>query len=246
MEKFYYLPVFLLLFLSCTAPRVVTQITPEAPEGHYEMGREYISLSNDSIEVELGYDGIHGENLVFDFVVINRTPRVLSLNPPDFYYVLLNSSIADSSMFPPRMAIHPERILHHYEETLEAKAGEKSTNSFLGFLEAGIGLMANTTAFIATENPGYIVDAVFNTLGIVEHYVTRDHQISNNISVIKQEKEIVKEEIFRFTSLPPGKVVNGYVSFPRTRDTDYYMFCFPVEDQLFQFVYKQQLVYHYY
>lgn len=33
------------------------------------------------------------------------------------------------------MAIHPERILHHYEETLEAKAEEKSANSFLGFLE---------------------------------------------------------------------------------------------------------------
>ncbi|MEN8228037.1 MAG: hypothetical protein ABFS38_07760 [Bacteroidota bacterium] len=246
MKKSFYLLVIALLLTSCGAPRVVSQLTPEAPEGHYEMGREYISLSNDKIDVELGYDGIHGEHLVFDFVVINQTPRVLTINPSDFYYVLLDSATADSSMFPKRMAVHPERILHHYDENLEAREGAKSMNSILGFLDAGVGLLANTTAFIATEDPGYIFDALFGTIGTAENYVALDKQISADISMIHSEKEIVDEEIFRMDQLPPGKVISGYVYFPKYPETDYYMFCFPVEDQLFQFVYNQRRVYQYY
>lgn len=246
MKKIYSLPFIVLLLTSCVAPRLVVQLIPEAPEGNFEMGREYISLNSDSIDVELGFDGMHGENLVFDFVVINRTSNAISINPSDFYYVVLDSATADSSKFPPRMAIHPERILHHYDETLENKQEAKNVNYLLGFLDAGIEILANTSAFFATENPGYIVDAVFNTLGTAETYVAQDKQITADISMLHSEKEIVNEEIFRLGKLPPDKVKSGYVYFPKHPDTDYYMFCFPIKDQLFQFVYNQRKVYQYY
>ena len=246
MKKIYSLLIIALLLTSCVAPQLVIQLTPEAPEGKYEMGREYISLRNDSIDVELGYDGYREGHLIFDFVVVNRTSYELSINPSDFYYVVLDSALADSSKLPPRMAIHPERILHHYDETLESKQGAKEINSFLGFMEAGIDLLANATAFIATENPGYIVDAVFSTLGTAEHYVSKDKQISADISMINSEKEVVNEEIFRLGKALSGKVMNGYVYFPKHPDAEYYMFCFPIEDQLFQFVYHQSRMYQYY
>ena len=210
------------------------------------MGREYISLNNDSIRVELGFDGIYGEYLVFDFVVINQTPGVLSINPSDFFYVLLDSATADTTKLPPRMAIHPERIINHYDETIEGKHGAKSVNSLLGFIEVGVGLLAHTSAFIATDDPGYLVDAVFGTLGTADYYVAKDQKISSDITMINSEKEVVNEEIFRLGDLPVGKVVSGYVYFPKHPDTDYYMFCFPVDDQLFQFVYNQSKVYQYY
>lgn len=246
MKKVYYLLILALVLTSCSPPRLVVQLTPEAPEGNYEMGREYIPLSNDSIDVELGYDGIHGEKLVFDFVVINRTPYQLYINPSDFYYVVLDSATADTSKLPPRMAIHPERILHHYEETLEEKEKTKEVNTILGFMEAGIELLVNTTAFLVTEDPGYVADALFSTLSTADHYVAQDQQISADMNVIQSEKEIVNEEIFRLVELPPGKVVSGYVYFPANPDAEYFMFCFPVEDQLFQFVYNQHKVYHYF
>jgi len=246
MKKIYSLLIIALLLTSCVAPQMVIQLTPEAPEGKYEMGREYISLSNDSIDVELGYDGVRGEHLIFDFVVVNRTPYELSINPSDFYYVVLDSALADSSKLPPRMAIHPERILHHYDETLETKQGAKEINSFLGFLDAGVDLLVNTTAFIATEDPGYVVDAIFSTLDNVDYYVSKDNQISADISMINSEKEVVNEEIFRPGKIPSGKVMNGYVFFPKHPDTEYYMFCFPMDDQLFQFVYHQNRMYQYF
>ena len=96
MKKVSFVLSITLLLASCAGPRVITRLTPEAPEGHYEMGREYISLSSDSITTELGFDGFHGENLVFDFVVVNGTDRALTLDPTDFYYVTLDSARADS------------------------------------------------------------------------------------------------------------------------------------------------------
>jgi hypothetical protein len=60
------------------------------------------------------------------------------------------------------------------------------------------------------------------------------------MEVIHEEKELVEEEIFRSCELAPGEVVSGYVYFPQHSDAEYYMFCFPVNKQEFQFVYRQQ------
>jgi hypothetical protein len=112
MKNFYLFPFILLLLGSCTAPRMVTKISPEAPEGNFAMGREYIALGNENIDVELGFDGIYGTNLVFDFVVFNGSQDTLSIQAKDFYYVLLDSATADSSLLPPRMALKPEKVLY--------------------------------------------------------------------------------------------------------------------------------------
>lgn len=234
------LPVILLITASCAPPRVVTRLEPEAPEGHYEQGREYIPLNNDEISVELGFDGIYGDYLVFDFVMVNnRATDTVMVNPLDFYYVTLETPTSDSSLFPPRMAIHPERIIHHYEQQLEEGEDRKEFNTILGVIDAGLGLLANTTAFVATENPGYITDAIFQTLGTADYYVANNRAIGASIEAIREESEIVREEIFRSVRIPPHSVASGFVYFPRYEDEGYLMFCFPAEDQMFQFVYNQ-------
>ena len=231
----------LFLFLwSCTAPRVVTQISPEAPEGNYAMGREYISLGNDGIDVELGFDGIYDAYLVFDFVIINGTEETLTIRPKDFYYVVLDSANANAAPHTPWMAVHPDKVLMHYDKTLEETKESKNLNSIFGILQAGVSIVYNTAGFIATENPGYIVDAVLQTVGTADQYISQDKMISSEMEMISEEKELVKEEIFRTCMVPPRTVTSGYVYFPLNEQTAYYMFCFPIGNQLFQFVYKQQ------
>ncbi|MCK4750437.1 MAG: hypothetical protein KAT15_25445, partial [Bacteroidales bacterium] len=159
--------------------------------------------------------------------------------PSDFYYVLLDSANADSSRLPSRMAVHPEKILHRYDETLAANSIEKGINSFFGIVETGIGIVTSASALFATENPGYIVDAVFNTVGTAGHYVAQDQRISHEMEEITLEKKVIQEESLRTGQIPPGKVASGFVFFPRYSDPGYMMFCFPLEDQLFQFVYHQ-------
>lgn len=240
MKKILLFPVFLLFLWSCTAPQMVTWMTPEAPEGHMAMGREYIPLESEQINVELAYDGIQDSRLVFDFVVFNGGNDSLGILPSDFYYVLLDSALSDASSLPPRLAVHPEVVLTHYDQTLEERKKNKDINSFMGVLEAGLGILVNTTAFIITEDPGCLADAVFSTLGTADRYISNDKMIERDMAMVSEEKQVVNEEIFRECHIAPGQSMSGYVFFPEHAGSTYYMFCFPIEDQLFQFVYNQQ------
>jgi hypothetical protein len=239
MKPIYCLPVFLLTLLYCTAPRVFAQIVPEAPEGHYANGREYIPLESDQIAVELGYDGLQGTYLVFDLVVHNGTEDTLLLRPGDFYYVTLDSADAEAAPHTPWMAVHPDKVLMQYDRVLEEKEEAKKVNSVFGWIEAGVRVLYNTTGFIATRDPGFIADAVLQSVGTADHYVTQDQAIRSALDIISAEKALVEEELFRTCKVPPGMVTSGYVFFPRHDQTPYYMFCFPVQNQLFQFVYNQ-------
>jgi len=51
-----------------------------------------IPLESEQIAVEMGFDGIQDEYLVFDFVVFNSLADTLTLLPKDFYYVVLDSA----------------------------------------------------------------------------------------------------------------------------------------------------------
>lgn len=240
MKSLFFLPLLLLLAFSCTSPRLVTKISPEAPEGHYAMGREYIPLSSDQIGVELGFDGIQSENLVFDFVVHNSSLDTLSILSDDFYYVTLDSANSIGASQTSWKAVHPDKVLLDYDRTLEETKEAKNMNSFFGILMASVNILYNTAGFIATENPAYIVDAVFNTVGTADQYIAQDKMIASEMTLISEEKELVDEEIFRTCEVPPATVTSGYVYFPLHENTAYYMFCFPIGNQLFQFVYKQQ------
>ena len=246
MKKIYSLSVLLLILWSCAAPRMVTQIIPEAPEGHFAMGREYISLSSDHIDVELAYDGKQGEDLVFDFVVHNTTSDTLAILPANFYYQVIDSANAESVPDASWMAVQPEKVMIHYDKAMENRKKEKGMNSFLGVLQAGAAILYNTTAFIATDNPGYLADAVLYTVGTADQYISQGKIISEEMEMISKEKGLVDKEIFRVCEVLPGEVASGYVYFPAHDNTDYYMFCFPIETQLFQFVYNQRKELQYY
>jgi hypothetical protein len=137
MKKLFSVLIIFLVIWAAARPQSVTRLAPEAPEGHFEMGREYISLSNNQIQVELGFDGIFEEFLVFDAVVLNLSGQSLSIDPSDFYYILLDNPDADSSVLPPFAAVNPERIIHQYDNIHDAR-------------------LSFASVFLATENPVYM------------------------------------------------------------------------------------------
>jgi hypothetical protein len=230
MKKLCAIVFFTSVLITCAAPQEVMKLSPEAPGGNFEMGREYIFLSSDSIQVELGFDGFCDENMVFDLVVFNNTGHPLSIDPAEFYYELLDSATSDSSRVPPKMAVIPEKILDRYEDDLEYTEIERGINAVMGVIESGIGFITHATSFM---------DAFLGSVGPAHYHMVRDRQISDGLEQITLEKEVVEEEILRKDQVPPGKVASGFVFFPGHSDPAYLMFCFPLEDQLFQFVYQQ-------
>lgn len=230
----------LLLLSSCTSPRLVTKLSPEAPEGHFAMGREYIPLESEELVVELAYDGMQGDHLVFDLVVHNSSSDTLSILPSGFYYVLLDSAHAESAQETSWLSLHPDTVMAVYDLSIEKREKQKEMNTMLGILQASFNLLYNASGFIATEDPGFIVDAVFQTAGTADEYISNSRMISMEMSEISEEKELVREEIFRDKMLPPGQVASGFIYFPSHLEAAYYMFCFPLGNQLFQYVYRQE------
>ncbi len=118
----------------------------------------------------------------------------------------------------------PVQVYKWYDRALEERESEKTLNTILGFVEAGVGILSGASAFLSTENPAFIVDAVFNTAGTVEQVVG--------------EREIIRQEMMQEEELEAGGVTNGFVCFPGHPESTYLMFCFPIDDQEFQFVYQ--------
>ena len=237
--------LLLLLLSSCASPRLVTKLSPEAPEGHFAMGREYIPLESEELVVELGFDGMQGDQLVFDLVVHNSSSDTLSIVTSGFYYVLLDSAHAESAQEASWESLHPDTVMAYYDLSIENREKQKEMNTMLGILQAGVNILYNASGFIATEDPGFIVDAVFQTAGTADEYISNNRMISMEMTEIREEKELVREEIFRDMMLPPDQVASGFVYFPSNLEAAYYMFCFPLGKQLFQYVYRQdrELVY---
>ncbi|MEZ5070289.1 MAG: hypothetical protein R2751_04785 [Bacteroidales bacterium] len=214
------------------------QLRPMGGDIHEEMGRDYVVLRNDSLEVELGFDGYHGGEMVFDFVVVNRRSEPCHLDPADFHFVLLEEPHAEQSALPPRMAMSPDRVMAEYRADLDRAQSRRDLNSLVGILHTGVGILANTSAFLRTDDPGFVIDAVVGTIGTAGYYLARDRHLESGLSDLRGERQVVEEELFRTLDLPPGKVASGYVFFPGEKDRDAcYMFCFPVEGHTFQFVY---------
>lgn len=84
------------------------------------------------------------------------------------------------------------------------------------------------------------MDAVFSTVETADRTIAQNKRISHDLDQVTREREVVQEEILRTGLIPSGKVVSGFVYFPKHGETDHLMFCFPLEGQLFQFVYSQQ------
>ena len=213
-------------------------MVPLAPEGYQVNGREYIPLSSDQLRVELAYDGTSDGNLVFDLVVFNESSRKLIVKPSDFYYLSLDNPDDDSSRYHQRMAVAPVQVYKWYDRALEERESEKTLNTIMGFVEAGVGILSGASAFLSTENPAFIVDAVFNTAGTAGHYLAVNKQIDETMDQVAGEKEIIRQEMMQEEELEAGEVTNGFVCFPGHPESTYLMFCFPIDDQEFQFVYQ--------
>ncbi len=239
-------PVLLLSFLfllSCVAPRPVSRLTPHADKGHYKLGREYITLQNDSIYVIAAFDENRQEDLIFDVIIMNRSDRTLELDPANFYALVLENPSADSSVQPPLRAADPEKVIMNIEKARAVEYAEKKTNAIWGVLEATAGVVSTAAAVASDADAGEVAWEAINTMEGVGYHLAVDQEIEDHLHLINDDKLYWKNDVLRRNTLKPGTVVEGFVYFPRSVDAEYYMMCYPLGDQLFQFVYRQGLYY---
>ena len=185
-----------------------------APEGNHMNGREYIPLSNDHMRVELAYECQLEEKLVFDLVVINESGHPISVQPSSFYCLELDDPDGDTSRFPPSQAVPPLKPFEWYDRALEQSHYEQI---FSPLLEIPAMFME---AFVAPWNEGSSARTISNK--------ERESHL----------KDAIRQEMMQELQLAPGEVANGFVWFPGSPETKYLLFCFPLDEQEFQFAYE--------
>lgn len=186
-----------------------------APEAKPANGREYISLSNGEITVELGYDCRVEDKLLFDLVFINESEHPILIHPPDFYYLNLDDPQGDSTRFPVRMALAPQKPYTWYDRGLEKKQGDEGLEVLLE-----IPLM-----FAEAFSDAFGADSYAASLAVEEERIS-------------SLKEAVRQEMIQEAKLAPGAHCSGFVYFPGSPETPYLLFCFPVDNHEFQFAYR--------
>ena len=214
--------LFLILGLVCGFSFTVESqetlyLEPYAPDGKIVNGREYIPLSNEKIKLELAYDCKLEEKLLFDLVVFNNTNQTITVSPSSFYYLGLDDPDADSSRFPARMALAPEQPYKWYDRSMEEPQYE---NTFASFMEI----------------PNAFAEAFFGSAGTR----TPPRTYRSELERIDRLKETIREEMMQEMKMAPGEVVNGFVYFPCQKETETLLFCFPIDNLEFQFVYMQK------
>jgi len=105
--------------------------------------------------------------------------------------VLLDSANAEFSDSGSWLTVHPDTVLMHYDLVLDERKKVKGTNTLLGILQASANIFYYASGFIATENPAFIVDAVFQTAGTADQYISQDKMINSEMELIGEEKELV-------------------------------------------------------
>lgn len=125
----------ILLGLLMLSPRVSSQtgftLEALAPETKFVNGRDYVPLSNGEITLELAYDCRVEDKLLLDLVLINGSERTLIIHPRDFYYLNLDDPTGDSSRFPVRMALTPQKPFTWYDRSLEDKQDDEGLEVLL-------------------------------------------------------------------------------------------------------------------
>ena len=238
--------VALALFLvlaSCVAPRPVSRLTPHAGEGYFQLGREFITLHNDGVYVIAAFEENRDEDLVFDVIVMNKSDRTIEVDPERFYALRLKEPAADSSHHPPLAAIHPENVLLNIDRSRAVEYAEKRTNVIWGVLEATAGVVSTVSAVASDAGPAHVAEEAAYTFETMGFHLARDAEIRDHMRLINDDKLYWKNDVLRKNTLAPGTAVEGFVYFPRDTDASWYMMCYPMGDQLFQFVYRQRLYY---
>jgi len=185
-----------------------------APEGRVANDREYIQLSNDLITVELAYDCMLEKELLFDLVLINESDHPVFVDPSSFYYLKLDDPEGDSSRFAPAMALAPLQPFTWYDRALEESHHK---NAFAPLLEIPALFMEEFVGVWTAES----------SAGPVQEQER-----------IGRIKDAVRQEMMQQRELAPGEVANGFIYFPGLPETIYLLFCFPLDDQEFQFAYQ--------
>lgn len=217
---------------SCASPLPIAKLEVVNPESTYwQQGMEIVTLTNDSLEVELGFVRKENAHYLFDVTITNYRSTPVLIDPSAFYYIPIHQNDTLKLV----RAENPEsRILDKEMELsrLEAKEYNKALSGVIfGSVE-----LANEVAKVGSDTPQE-----------ENEYSILDQTNADLIEIEQQKNSTINQlsywetKTLRKTTLFSNHYVQGQILMIWTQEANQIWVLIPVDNQEFEFRYNQIL-----
>jgi len=240
----FYLPLFLLflLLLSCS-PSPVLRLSPLANETSWLDGKEFATISADSIEAAVAFESMDAKLIVFEVEITNRSEQPVLVSPEKFYSLPLFSP-QDTMSFPTSaqagFAIDPESKILDIDKQISREKASYSTMEGVDLIFGLLGVVAAiaTIGQEKTEEEIKQEQQQRRELEILDREQEINHK--NNLAKLQNEKVQWTSSALRRTTLNPNHTTIGKVYFPANYKARYIKLCLPIGKTRLQIVFAQR------
>lgn len=240
--------VIMSLSLSCAAPLPVFILNPVDENVPWTMGKRFVKLSNDRIEMRLAFDRTLYDQLVFDAQFINRSSDTIMISPEKFYYCNLVIHKGEEKFAPGKIyAIDPEAQII-FADVQSAKEQADYTNSqTLQLIDAVVDLTGDIVTAGQRKTKEEIREEREEDLERQLDDVATEQEHETATYNINSLRNRWANTAVRKTSLPPNHTISGKIYFPAVKESNKLIsankvkFYFPLQDSAIVVTYKRHI-----
>lgn len=215
---------------SCASPIPIAKLEAIDPESSYwQQGMEIVTLTNDSLDVEMGYLRREGAHYLFDLTITNRRSMPVLIDPTNFFYQPIFEQNRTEAIV---RAENPENHILFEEKRLAQLEADSRNNAISSLVVGTVELAAAVATSTEDEN-----DDQTYARNYTEEEIRIDYETQNAIN----QRSYWETSALRKTTLFPNHYVQGLVFMKWNRTADQIWVLIPVDDQEFEFRYNQIL-----
>lgn len=227
------------LLSSCVTPTPISILNNKnEAESYWANGQEIISLKQNDVLIELGYDREIPGMLVFDVYVQNDGQRSLELNPRQFKMTELNAYMDTVAV---RHAKHPQSEIYDLDKSISrnqaAQTNQAIGSAFLGAAEFVIGVTNELSEESEEEKDRVRTGLAYSRL----NRAAEARELNFQEMSLQDKRAYWEAHALRRSTLFPGYYLSGKVHFPKTEHTGLMILSFPVGQEIFEFRFEHLL-----
>ena len=215
--------------MSCATPVPVSRLEPvHASNSYWLNGTEMVIRSQDSLEIEMGYNHRKGNLYAFDVTITNYGTTPVLVDPTTFFYRPVTKHGDTLTIV---WAENPETNILNQEITISRFQAQRSNKSTSGLLFGTMELAVDISSSDSESNHNSVLEQT------EEEIATIDAQINSAENQIQHWES----QALRKTTLFPDHYLQGQVYFKWTSKAKIIAVFIPIDNVEFEFTYQQTL-----
>ena len=225
--------ICLVIFSSCSTPKSLLRLTPQAEKTSWFYGQEFTGDSIYGIIAKVAFDEVQQPWYAFDVEITNRSNMDYLVDPTQMFIVPLNGKnepLNGDTIY----AVDPEAKITELDRSLSVNAASQKNQLGLSLLAAGIDI-ATGIAVMSDDNPRN--DHLRTDLLPLALAAGADNKFE--AVDLNELRNTWKSTTLRKTTLEKGFSMHGKLLVPVSPDASYLQLNIPVDNELIRINFMQ-------